>query len=50
MPFLPPGEYLRGLYVGCERGIFGGAEKEGKAVVGGGEIKFTVSSGPSGLI
>lgn len=34
MPFLPPGEYLRGLYVDCKRGILGGAGKR-KVVVGG---------------
>lgn len=50
MPFLPPGEYLPGLYVGCERGIFGGAREEGKGIVGGGEGRFTVNSGPRGLI
>lgn len=27
MPFLPPGEYLRGLYVDCKRGILGGLGK-----------------------
>lgn len=50
MPFLPPGEYLLGLYVGCERGILGGAGEEGKGIVGVGEGRFTVNSGPRGLI
>lgn len=34
MPFLPPGEYLRGLYVGCERGILGGQERKGRGLWG----------------
>lgn len=36
MPFLPPGEYLRGLYVDCERGILGGQERKGKGLWGEG--------------
>lgn len=36
MPFLPPGEYLPGLYVGCERGILGGQERKGRGLWGEG--------------
>lgn len=35
MPFLPPGEYLRGLYVVCERGILGGGRREREGDCGG---------------
>lgn len=48
MPFLPPGEYLRGLYVGYETGILGGQERKGRGLWGRGE-KIHHQLGPNGV-
>lgn len=50
MPFLPPGEYLGGLYVVCERGILGGQERKGRGLWGEGREDSPSTSSPRGLI